>query len=118
MVPARDARLRRPPRVFFLAPLGARGRDSGPRPEKRVLRARGDPAFMKTVLRFLVPAVFAFTCRVSSVAAAAETQPAGGAKASAPVTLAEKTRGMQALPGFFPLHWDDNKGDLWLEIPR
>ena len=32
--------------------------------------------------------------------------------------IAEKTRGLQHLPGFFNLHWDGAKGILWLEIER
>ena len=31
-------------------------------------------------------------------------------------TLTEKVRAMKALPGFFPLYWDDKAGKMWLEI--
>ncbi len=54
---------------------------------------------------------------------------AGGAEVSAqtgstpaPVTqtpsIEDKTKGMQRFDGFFPVYWDDSKGQLWLEIPR
>ncbi len=32
--------------------------------------------------------------------------------------IAEKTRGMQKIDGYFPLYWDSAGGKLWLEIPR
>jgi mycothiol system anti-sigma-R factor len=36
----------------------------------------------------------------------------------APPSIAEKTRGMQKLDGFVPLHWDASTGKLFLEISR
>src|SRR4026208_121947 len=33
-------------------------------------------------------------------------------------SIAEKTRNLQKLDGFFPLYWDPAAGKLWLEIPR
>ncbi len=33
-------------------------------------------------------------------------------------TIASKTAGMRAMPGYFPLYWDDRAGRLWLEIDR
>jgi hypothetical protein len=33
-------------------------------------------------------------------------------------TIAEKTAGARALPGYFPLYWDEHTGKLWLEISR
>ncbi len=39
--------------------------------------------------------------------------------AQAPLpSIAEKTAGMQEIAGFFPLYWDDEAGQLWMEIPR
>lgn len=32
--------------------------------------------------------------------------------------FADKVRGLEAMPGFFPLYWDAKAGKLWLEIPR
>lgn len=33
-------------------------------------------------------------------------------------TIAEKTEGMEAMDGFFPVYWDAQAGKIWLEIPR
>lgn len=33
-------------------------------------------------------------------------------------TIAEKTKGMQAMPGYFPLYYDAKTGKVLLEIPR
>jgi hypothetical protein len=33
-------------------------------------------------------------------------------------SIAARTRGMRALPGLFPLYWDERAGRMWLEIPR
>ncbi len=33
-------------------------------------------------------------------------------------TIAEKTEGLEAIEGFFPMYWDAQDGTLWLEIPR
>jgi hypothetical protein len=35
-----------------------------------------------------------------------------------PQTIAAKTAGMQKLPGYFPLYWDEHAGKLWLEIDK
>lgn len=37
---------------------------------------------------------------------------------TATVTVTEKVAKMKALPGFFPLYWDDRAGKMWLEIAR
>jgi hypothetical protein len=41
-----------------------------------------------------------------------------GAQAGAIPSIEEKTAGMRALDGFFPLYWDSTAGKLWLEIAR
>ena len=33
-------------------------------------------------------------------------------------TIEEKTAGMQAIDGHFPMYWDESTGVLWLEISR
>lgn len=33
-------------------------------------------------------------------------------------SIEEKTAGMQKIDGFFPLYWDDDAGQLWMEISR
>src|SRR6185436_17351957 len=43
----------------------------------------------------------------------------GGQAAGGPVaSIADRTAGMQKIDGFFPLHWDERTGSLFLEIPR
>lgn len=32
-------------------------------------------------------------------------------------SIEEKTSGMETIDGFFPLYWDDDAGQLWMEIP-
>lgn len=51
--------------------------------------------------------------------AQAESKPAqnaGGAKEIP--SIAEKTRGFEPLPGYFPLYWDARSGKIWLEIDK
>ena len=43
----------------------------------------------------------------------AATQPGGRTQ-----SIEERTSGMQKLDGYFPLHWDERTGTLWLEIAR
>ena len=38
------------------------------------------------------------------------------APAQAPPSIAERTAGMERLPGLIPLHWDAGTGTLWMEI--
>jgi len=33
-------------------------------------------------------------------------------------SIAEKTEGMESIDGFLPLYWDDDRGQLWMEIPE
>lgn len=44
--------------------------------------------------------------------------PLGAATAQGLPSIADKTRGMQAMPGFLPLYWDAGAGKLFLEVPR
>ncbi|HEV2349982.1 MAG TPA: zinc-dependent metalloprotease [Terriglobia bacterium] len=39
-----------------------------------------------------------------------------GGTAKGITTIAEKTKGLESLPGYFPLYWDARSGKLWLEI--
>jgi hypothetical protein len=39
-------------------------------------------------------------------------------KHKAPLTIGEKTSGMQKLPGFFTYYWDASDGKLWLQIDK
>mgnify|MGYP001174112432 CR=1 FL=1 len=33
-------------------------------------------------------------------------------------SIAEKTEGMEKIDGFLPLYWDEDQGQLWMEIPQ
>jgi hypothetical protein len=33
-------------------------------------------------------------------------------------SIAEKTEGMESIDGFLPLYWDEDQGQLWMEIPE
>ena len=33
-------------------------------------------------------------------------------------SIAEKTQGMESIDGFLPLYWDEDRGQLWMEIPE
>jgi hypothetical protein len=54
---------------------------------------------------------------VASCAAAPTARPDGKTPPPTP-SIADKVAGMRALPGLFPLYWDDKDGKLWLEIDR
>jgi hypothetical protein len=47
-----------------------------------------------------------------------EPNPPAPATPAAIPSVADKVTGARALPGFFPLYWDDNGGKLWLEIDK
>ncbi len=51
-----------------------------------------------------------------TASATAQERRAEGANATP--TIAQKTAGMRALPGFFPMYWEESTGKLWLEISR
>ena len=46
------------------------------------------------------------------------TAGSAGAQARPLPTIAERTAGMQAMPGFFPLYWDEATGKLYWEIDK
>jgi hypothetical protein len=54
---------------------------------------------------------------VSLLNAARKKQPNENETKPAP-TIAEKTRGMEAMPGFFNIYWDARAGKVWLEISK
>jgi hypothetical protein len=56
----------------------------------------------------LLPAVFLGLAAVTSARAQARPLP----------SIAERTAGMQAMPGFFPLYWDEASGKLFWEIDK
>ena len=54
----------------------------------------------------------------SRVVAQGQGAPGGAAQRRGLPSIAERTEGFQRQDGFFPLHWDDATGTLYLEIPR
>ncbi len=50
--------------------------------------------------------------------ASAEEIPSKSAEPKPLPTIAQKTAGTQAMPGFFPCAWDAKEGKLWVEISR
>ena len=63
---------------------------------------------MPGLLRRLLPALLV----------ALAVWPAPGLAQDAPPSIAERTAGMEWLPGLLPLHWDDATGTLWMEVAR
>ena len=63
------------------------------------------------------PLVVAAAAMVFALPAAAQErrQPEGGGP---PPAIAERTKNLRKIDGFFPLYWDENGGRLFVEIPR
>ncbi len=55
---------------------------------------------------------FAFTAVATTQNSATETQH------KMPLTIEQKTTGMQKLPGFFTCYWDARDGKLWLQVDK
>jgi Met-zincin/Domain of unknown function (DUF5117) len=53
---------------------------------------------------------------IAAIAPAQNSAPEKQRKA--PPTIAEKTSGMQKLPGFFTYYWDASDGKIWLQIDK
>jgi hypothetical protein len=67
-------------------------------------------------MRFNLTLVCLLSISVLSPAQAPSTKPEAP---TAPIpSIAEKTVGMQNVPGLLPLHWDAKSGKLYLEIPH
>nr|MBA2305442.1 DUF5117 domain-containing protein [Acidobacteriota bacterium] len=49
-------------------------------------------------------------------ASAQERRPPEGS--GAPPSIAERTKNLKKMDGFFPMYWDENAGRLFVEIPR
>ena len=74
----------------------------------RVVARSRSSAVRLTLALALIPAVLA------TVPAPVAAQGSAGALP----TIAEYTAGMEAMPGYFPLYWDDDGGRLLLEVGR
>jgi hypothetical protein len=54
----------------------------------------------------------------SQLAGAADQTPAPRRNSEPIGSIAEKTKGMKKVDGFFPVYWEESEGRLWLEVPR
>ena len=68
----------------------------------------------KTTRCALALAVFCW----SQSAGAADQTPAPRRNSEPIGSIAEKTKGMKKVDGFFPVYWEESEGRLWLEVPR
>ncbi|MEO5896833.1 MAG: zinc-dependent metalloprotease [Vicinamibacterales bacterium] len=68
----------------------------------------------RTTVRLTMIAVAATLCASPAAAQGRGNQEAGGA----PPPIAERTKNLKKVDGFFPIYWDENAGKLFLEIPR
>ena len=61
--------------------------------------------------------ILAFAAMPFTTPAAAQErrQPEGGGP---PPAIAERTKNLKKIDGFFPLYWDENAGKLYVEIPK
>ena len=68
--------------------------------------------------RFLRRAAWRTAARFMPAVFLGLTAGSAGAQARPLPTIAERTAGMQAMPGFFPLYWDEATGKLYWEIDK
>lgn len=64
--------------------------------------------------RFAIVALAATLITTPVFAQGRGNQEAGGA----PPSIAERTKNLKKIDGFFPLYWDENAGKLYVEIPK
>ncbi|MEO8043855.1 MAG: zinc-dependent metalloprotease [Spartobacteria bacterium] len=75
------------------------------------------PAIFARKMRRLFLAIV-LACLLSSTGRAAPKNKPNETKTKPRPSIAEKTRGMQAMPGYFNLYWDARAGKVWLEIDK
>ena len=69
--------------------------------------------------RFCLGLAFAIFLLPSPFAHAAKKEQPNESDDHKPLpTITQKTRGMQAMPGFFNIYWDARAGKVWLEISK
>ncbi|HXG55567.1 MAG TPA: zinc-dependent metalloprotease [Vicinamibacterales bacterium] len=64
--------------------------------------------------RLAITAIAAMLVTIPAAASAQGRQPDGGA----PPSIAERTKNLKKMEGFFPMYWDEHAGRLFVEIPR
>jgi hypothetical protein len=65
--------------------------------------------------RFATAALAATLITTPAYAQGRGNQEAGGAP---PPPIAERTKNLKKIDGFYPLYWDENAGKLFVEIPK
>ena len=66
----------------------------------------------------LKQSVFLLSVMCAAAGVAAAQPPAQAQRPAATPTVDERTAGMRTIDGYFPLHWDERTGSMFLEIPR
>jgi hypothetical protein len=62
--------------------------------------------------------VCAIALAVSALSVPALAQGRGNQESGPPPAIAERTKNLKKIDGFFPLYWDENAGKLYVEIPK
>jgi hypothetical protein len=69
--------------------------------------------------RFAPPLLFVSLVLLLTSFAAAQSKPEHPPASDKPLpSVTEFTKSMRAMPGYFPLFWDDKQGKVWLEIDK
>lgn len=62
--------------------------------------------------------IIAMACSVLPFTALAQGRGNNQESSGPPPSIADRTKNLQKIDGFFPLYWDENAGKLFVEIPR
>ena len=62
--------------------------------------------------------VVAFTAMPFTAPASAQERRSQEGSTAAPPAIAERTKNLKKIDGFYPLYWDENAGKLFVEIPK
>jgi len=68
----------------------------------------------RTAVRFTIVTIAASLLSMPAAAQGRGNQEAGGT----PPPIAERTKNLKKMDGFFPMYWDENAGKLFIEIPK
>ena len=66
----------------------------------------------------VAPPLASLVVATLAAVAPAVAEPAKAAQAGPPPSIEEKTAGLKRFDGFFPLYWDEARGQLWMEVGR
>jgi hypothetical protein len=107
--------VRRPPRAPRTGPAREFVERVAAPAARVVIRLERGPSMLSRSLCVLWLALFA--CGAAPAAPRAPEAKPTSPSAGVP-SIAEKVAGTRAMPGLFPLYWDERDGKLWLEIAR